>query len=119
MQKTDFVCGEKPCVVIHDGKIQNPWQINRRKSANGSVQGKLRATIMVQKGLYDKVVAIQDYVDVINALAPLDTGNFLYAFLVYMSNFDIFDQETILEITNQLTTEMKTKSKSFIDEFIA
>jgi hypothetical protein len=74
---------------------------------------------MVQKGLYDKVVAIQDYVDVINALAPLDTGNFLYAFLVYMSNFDIFDQETILEITNQLTTEMKTKSKSFIDEFIA
>jgi len=75
-------------------------------------EGKLRATIMVQKGFYDKVVAIHDYVDVINALALPDTGNFLYAFLVYISNFDAFDQETILEITNQLTTEMKTKSKS-------
>ncbi len=36
-----------------------------------------------------------------------------------MSNFEPFNQQTILDITNQLTTEMKTKSRSFIDEFIA
>ncbi len=56
---------------------------------------------------------------VINALEPTDEGNFLHSFFVYISNVTNFDQNSIIEITNQLTTDMKTKSMTFIDQLRA
>ncbi len=82
-------------------------------------EAKLRAAIMVQKSLHDHLVAQKDFVNVINALEPTDAGNFLHSFFVYLSNFTTFNQHNILEITNQLTADMKTKSMTFIDQFRA
>ncbi len=56
---------------------------------------------------------------VINALEPTDEGNFLHSFFVYIFSVTNFDQNSIIEITNQLTTDMKTKSMTFIDQFRA
>jgi predicted transposase/invertase (TIGR01784 family) len=73
--------------------------------------------MMVQKGQYDNLVAIMDYVRVINSLENDATGNFLFTLFVYLSNMSNFEKESIIDITNQLSDEMKTKSKTFIDQF--
>jgi predicted transposase/invertase (TIGR01784 family) len=80
-------------------------------------EARLRAALMVQKGQFDNLVAIMDYVRVINILESDKRGNFLYTLFVYMSHIPTFEPETIIEITNLLTTEMRTKSKTFIDHF--
>lgn len=86
---------------------------------HGIAERKLRAALMAQKSLHDSFVAKKDFVQVINALEPTLEGNFLHAYFVYLSNFTAFNQDTIIDITNQLTTEMKTKTLTFIDQFRA
>ncbi len=78
-------------------------------------EARLRAALMVQKGQYDNLVAIMDYVHVINSLESEEPGNFSYTLFVYLSNIPTFEPETIIEITNQLTTDMKTKSMTYSD----
>jgi len=82
-------------------------------------EAKLRAALIAQKGLHDKMVAIQDYVRVINTLESYGTGNFLKTFFVYISNIPTFDKEKFIDITNQLTTDMRTRSMTLRDELIA
>ena len=82
-------------------------------------EARLRAAFMVQKSLHDQLVAQKDFVNVINALEPTDEGNFLHSFFVYLSNVTNFDENSIIEITNQLTTDMKSKTMTFIDQFRA
>ena len=85
----------------------------------GMAEAKLRAALMAQKSLHDHLVAKKDFVQVINALEPSIIGNFLHSYFVYLSNFTKFDQDSIIDITNQLTTNMKTKSMTFIDQIRA
>ena len=82
-------------------------------------EAKLRAAFMAQRGLHDKMVAIQDYVRVINTLESYGAGNFLKTYFVYMSNIPTFDKEKFIDITNQLTTDMRTKSMTLHDQLIA
>ena len=86
---------------------------------HGIAEAKLRAAFMVQKSLHDRMVATKEFVQVINALEPTDEGNFLHSFFVYLSNVTKFDQNSIIDITNQLTTDMKTKSMTFAEQFSA
>jgi predicted transposase/invertase (TIGR01784 family) len=87
------------------------------KQIHDIAEARLRAAFMVQKSLHDHFVAQKDFVNVINALEPTDQGNFLHSFFVYLSNVTNFDQNSIIEITNQLTTDMKSRSMTFIDQF--
>jgi predicted transposase/invertase (TIGR01784 family) len=89
------------------------------KQIHDIAEAKLRAAFMVQKSIHDHFVAQKDFVQVINAMEPTDEGNFLHSFFVYLSDVTYFDQNSIIEITNQLTTDMKTKSMTFIDQFKA
>jgi hypothetical protein len=89
------------------------------KQIHDIAEAKLRAAFMVQKSFHDHFVAQKDFVNVINALKPTDEGNFLHSFFVYLSNVTNFDQNSIIEITNQLTTDMKSRSMTFIDQFRA
>jgi predicted transposase/invertase (TIGR01784 family) len=82
-------------------------------------EAKLRAALLVQKGMYDTMVAIDDYASIINALQPYIRGNFFKTFFVYLSQVITFDENTLTEITNQLTTEMKTGTLSLYDNLIA
>ncbi len=78
-------------------------------------EARLRAALMVQKGQYDTLVAVMDYVRVINSLESDERGNFSYTLFVYLSNIPTFKPETIIEITEQLTTEMRTKTLTYSD----
>jgi predicted transposase/invertase (TIGR01784 family) len=89
------------------------------KQIHGVAEARLRAAFMVQKSLHDHFVAQKDFVQVINALEPTDEGNFLHSFFVYLSNVTNFDENSIIDITNQLTTDMKLRSMTFIDQFRA
>jgi predicted transposase/invertase (TIGR01784 family) len=80
---------------------------------------KLRASFMVQKGIHNQIVAIEDYASVINSLAPYEKGNFLHSFFVYVFEVAIFEEETIMNIINQLDTNMKEQSMTLKDKFIA
>jgi predicted transposase/invertase (TIGR01784 family) len=82
-------------------------------------EAKLRAAFLAQRGLHDKMVAIQDYVRVINTLGSYGPGNFLKTFFVYISNIPTFDKEKFIDITNQLTTDMRNKSMTLYDQLIA
>ena len=78
-------------------------------------EARLRAALMIQKGQYDNLVAIMDYARVINGLESDGQGNFSYTLFVYMSNIPTFKPETIIDITEQLTTDMKTKTITYSD----
>jgi predicted transposase/invertase (TIGR01784 family) len=82
-------------------------------------EAKLRAAFMVQKGLHNRLVALEDYVQVINTLESYGVGNFLKTFFVYMSNVHTFDKDKLIDITSQLTTDMRTRSMTAMEEFIA
>jgi predicted transposase/invertase (TIGR01784 family) len=73
-------------------------------------EAKLRAAFMVQKGLHNRLVALEDYARVLNTPEFYRSGNFLKTFFVYISNIPTFDKEKFIDITNQLTTDMRTKS---------
>ncbi len=90
-----------------------------REHIHSIAEAKLRATFMVQKGMHDQLVAIKDYVRVIDALGPYEKGNFLHSFFVYVLNIVNFDKPKLIEITSQLTKEMRTKSMTLYDELIA
>jgi predicted transposase/invertase (TIGR01784 family) len=90
-----------------------------REHIHSIAEAKLRATFMVQKGMHDQLVAIKDYVKVIDALGPYEKGNFLHSFFVYLLNIVNFDKPKLIEITSQLTKEMRTKSMTLYDELIA
>jgi len=74
---------------------------------------------MVQKDLHDRLVALEDYVRVLNTPEFYRSGNFLKTFFVYISNIPTFDKEKFIDITNQLTTDMRTKSMTLHDQLIA
>ncbi len=78
-------------------------------------EAKLRAALMVQKGQFDELVAIRDYVRVINALELEATGNFFFTLFVYMFHLPRFEEEFIIDITHQLTADMKSKSMTYAD----
>jgi predicted transposase/invertase (TIGR01784 family) len=82
-------------------------------------EAKLRAALLVQKGMHDSMVAIDDYALIINALEPYIRGNFFKTFFVYFSQIITFDENVLTEITDQLTTEMKTGTISLYDNLIA
>ena len=82
-------------------------------------EAKLIAAFMVQKGLHNRLVALEDYVRVINTLESYGTGNFLKTFFVYVSNLPTFDKDKLIDITSQLTTDMRTRSMTAMEEFIA
>jgi hypothetical protein len=82
-------------------------------------EAKFRAALMVQKGMHESIVTIGDYASIINALQPYIRGNFFKTFFFYLSQVITFDENTLTEITNQLTTEIKTGTMSLYDNLIA
>jgi predicted transposase/invertase (TIGR01784 family) len=90
-----------------------------REQIYSIAEAKLRASFMVQKGMHDQLIAIQDYVRVIDSLGPYEKGNFLHSFFVYLLHIVNFDKPKLIEITSQLTKEMRTKSMTLYDELIA
>jgi len=81
--------------------------------------GKLLAALMVQKGAHHRIFALEEYARIFNTIAAEKEGNFFISMLVYIFESGALDESEFINIATKLDNEMKTKTMTIKEVWIA
>jgi len=81
--------------------------------------GMLRAAFMLQKGAHKRIFALEEYARVFNTISAEKGGNFFISMMVYIFESGALEVSEFSNIAKELDNDMKTKTMTIKDEWIA
>jgi predicted transposase/invertase (TIGR01784 family) len=81
--------------------------------------GMLRAAFMVQKGAHKRIFALEEYARMFNTISAEQGGNFFISMMVYIFESGALEVSEFSNIAKELDNDMKTKTMTIKEEWIA